>query len=647
MMTAERFRQVRNVFDAALEREPATRVAFLEEACHGDQELKNEVEGLLAEHDQTGGWLDASVPPPAARRLEGRRIGPYEILRALGEGGMGAVYLAVRADGAFRKLVALKIVRPEAASAEVLRRFQQEREILASLDHPNIARILDGGETDDGLPYLVIEYVDGKPIDAYCDERRLSVKERLKLYEAVCSAIRYAHEKHVVHRDLKPSNILVTEDGTVKLLDFGIAKLLAASDGATLLLTRSDLRLMTPEYASPEQVRGEPITASSDVYTLGVVLYELLTGRRPYRMRSRIYNEIVRTICEEPPTRPSAAVTQRGKAPDPGSAPEALSWARGASPGGLRHELSGNLDGVLLKALEKDPLRRYGSVQDLSADLSRHLQGEPVRARRNVLLYGVGNFVRRHPWWILGLAAFALAWWNGLVVVSKPVWIGLGAFAAIGVGFLILSRDVGWSTARKHLASMMKIMGVTYLVMALVFSLAPRGLRSVVGMTVQGVCGAWFWYMLLRWPSRVKRLGPLLVDASRRTLRWLSWLCILMSGLLIGDTAVEWTDQSAKDVVRVFSMLGFFLCVGLVGRAAEIRERGLAIGGMFIRWDELASYAWEPNLGETDTLRLGLSGPWRWVPCKMWVKPELRPQVEDVLGRQLTEWPGGSQPHPL
>jgi serine/threonine protein kinase len=647
MMTAERFRQVRNVFDAALERDPAARVAFIEEACHGDQELKNEVEGLLATHDQTADWLDASVPQPATRRLEGRRIGPYEILRALGEGGMGAVYLAVRADGAFRKLVALKIVRPEAASAEVLRRFQQEREILASLDHPNIARILDGGETDDGLPYLVMEYVDGKPIDAYCDEHRLSLTERLKLYEAVCSAIRYAHEKHVVHRDLKPSNILVTEDETVKLLDFGIAKLLAASDGATLLRTRSDSRLMTPEYASPEQVRGEPITASSDVYTLGVVLYELLTGRRPYRMRSRIYHEIVRTICEEPPTRPSAAVTRRGEAPGPGSAPEALSWTRRASPGGLRHELSGNLDGVLLKALEKDPLRRYGSVQDLSADLRRHLQGEPVRARSNVLLYGLGDFVRRHPWWILGLAAFALAWWNGTIVVSKPIWISLFVFAAIGSGFLILSRDVGRSTARKHTAFVIKIMAVTLLVLALVISLAPRGLRLGVGMTVQCVGGAWFWYMLLRWPSRVIRLGPLLLDASRRTLRWLSWLCILLSGLLIGDTAVEWTGQSAKDLLRVVSMVGMLLCVGLLGRKAEIHERGLAIGGTFIRWDELASFVWEPNLGETDTLRLHLSGPWRWMPCKMWVKPELRPQVEDVLGRQLKEWPGGSQPHAL
>jgi eukaryotic-like serine/threonine-protein kinase len=270
-MTAQRFRQIRNVFDALMEREPAARTAFLEEACQGDEELRSEVKRLMEAHEQPTGWLDKGPDAIAPRRLEGRRIGPYEILRELGAGGMGEVYMAARADGVFRKLVAIKIVQSEAASPEALRRFQQEREILASLDHPNIARILDGGSTEEGLPYLVMEYVEGKRIDEYCDEHRLSVNERFRLLAAVFSAIRYAHEKRVVHRDLKPSNILVTADGTVKLLDFGIAKLLPGAED-TISLTRSNLLAMTPEYASPEQIRGEAVTPLSDVYSLGVLV---------------------------------------------------------------------------------------------------------------------------------------------------------------------------------------------------------------------------------------------------------------------------------------------------------------------------------------------------------------------------------------
>ena len=224
-MQAERFRQIRNLFDATLERGQESRNAFLQEACQGDEELLMEVGKLLAAHGEPTAWIDESVLGEPAPRLEGRRIGPYEILRQLGEGGMGSVYLAGRADGAYRRVVALKIVRPAAATTEVLRRFQREREILASLDHPNIARITDGGTTDDGLPYLVMDYIEGETIDAYCDHHRLDLKARLKLFRDVCSAVQYAHDHHVVHRDLKPTNVLVTREGVVKLLDFGIAKL--------------------------------------------------------------------------------------------------------------------------------------------------------------------------------------------------------------------------------------------------------------------------------------------------------------------------------------------------------------------------------------------------------------------------------------
>ena len=249
-MKAERFRQIRNVFDAAMEREPEARTAFLKAACQGDEELLVEVGRLLIAHGEPTAWIDEDVLGARVTRLEGRRVGPYEVLRQLGEGGMGAVYLAARADGAFRKQVALKIVQGQFPGEAALVRFQREREILASLDHPNIARILDGGTTDDGLPYLVMEYVEGEPIDAYCDAQRLEVAGRLRLFRDVCTAVQYAHQHQVIHRDIKPANVFVTPDGTVKLLDFGIAKLVrSVPNGPTL--TRTDLLAMTPEVRQP------------------------------------------------------------------------------------------------------------------------------------------------------------------------------------------------------------------------------------------------------------------------------------------------------------------------------------------------------------------------------------------------------------
>jgi eukaryotic-like serine/threonine-protein kinase len=287
-MTPERYRQIRNLFEAVVERPPEGRGEFLAEACAGDEELRAEIEGLLAAHAHDTDLLTApAIPAWNPQRLEGRRIGPYAVLREIGHGGMGTVYLAARADRAFHKQVALKVVRAEAGSEEVLRRFQQECEILATLDHPNFARLLDGGSTLEGLPYFVMEYVAGEPIDTYCDRHKLNVAQRLELFRSVCAAVEYAHRKGIAHRDLKPGNILVTAEGTPKLLDFGIAKILRDSENQTVYLTRSGLHLMTPEYASPEQVRGERITALTDVYSLGIILYELLTGHRPYRMRDR------------------------------------------------------------------------------------------------------------------------------------------------------------------------------------------------------------------------------------------------------------------------------------------------------------------------------------------------------------------------
>ncbi|MFQ5572546.1 MAG: serine/threonine-protein kinase, partial [Rhodothermales bacterium] len=313
-MTSDRWLQIQAVFQEALEHEPPQRAAFLDEACRENPDLRAEVVALLEADAQAGTFLEDTPLPrpeaPEATPFEGRQIGPYRLIHELGQGGMGAVYLAERTDGHFQQQVAIKLVRSDRGGRAIRQRFRYERQILARLNHPNIARLYDGGVTDEGLPYLVMEYVDGLPIDTYCDTHRLSTRERLHLFHTVGTAVQYAHQNLVVHRDLKPSNILVTETGTVKLLDFGIAKLLdeEATQSDEVPLTRTGMRVMTPEYASPEQVRGEPITTAADVYALGVILYELLTGHRPYQIRGLSLGETERVICEEEPARPSTAV---------------------------------------------------------------------------------------------------------------------------------------------------------------------------------------------------------------------------------------------------------------------------------------------------------------------------------------------------
>src|SRR5690606_20871585 len=290
-----------------------------------------------------------------------------------------------RDDGQFRKAVAVKLVRRGLEDPQALRRFRHERQILAALEHPNIDRLLDGGVSDDGRPYLVMEHVEGEPLDRYCDARRLPVEARLALFTAVCEAVRYAHRNLVVHRDLKPGNILVTGDGTVKLLDFGIAKLLEADDDADdVPLTRTGLRPMTPEYAAPEQIRGEAVTTATDVYALGVVLYELLTGRRPYTAATTSLYETERAVLEQAPERPSTAVLKAGDRADD----------RGASPKALHRRLRGDLDTLLLTALRKEPERRYPSADALADDIRRHLEGRPLTARGDTFGYRLATFAR-------------------------------------------------------------------------------------------------------------------------------------------------------------------------------------------------------------------------------------------------------------
>jgi eukaryotic-like serine/threonine-protein kinase len=352
--------------------------------------------------------------------IEGQRFGAYQVIREIGRGGMGAVYLAARADDHFNKLVALKILRADFNAQEVLNRFRHERQILASFDHPNIAGLLDGGSTPDGEPYFVMDYVEGTPIDQYCDSHSLTVPERITLFRQVCSAVQYVHQNLIVHRDLKPSNILVTAEGTPKLLDFGIAKILKPEMMPTMVdATRAEERVMTPAYASPEQVRGEPITTASDIYSLGVVLFELFTGRRPYRMKSNTAHELARVICEEEPDKPSTAITRTDRGtPQPPPQIAELSRKRSTEPDRLERRLKGDLDNILLKAMRKEPQRRYASVEQFSEDLYRHLANLPVSAHEDSFRYRAEKFVRRNVVAVSAGTVAVLSLLAGLIVTT-------------------------------------------------------------------------------------------------------------------------------------------------------------------------------------------------------------------------------------
>jgi eukaryotic-like serine/threonine-protein kinase len=403
------WQRIEALFYEALEHAPAAREAFLASACGSDLDLRREIDSLLAASDKTLGFIQRPLQE-AARSLDdrseitsGRQIGSYRLLGVLGEGGMGRVYLAARADDLYKQQVAIKLMHAGfAQTRRMLLRFGAERQILANLNHPNIARLLDGGVSD-GLPYLVMEYVDGVPIDEYCRQHGLGIESRLKLFCTVCRAVEYAHKNLVVHRDIKPGNILVAADGTPKLLDFGIAKLLA--DGTDLTRTRTGERMMTPEYASPEQVRGDSITTSTDVYALGVLLYELLSGRRPFHIETTSPIEIARVICEQTPTAPSIV----GKE-NPDTAPPDAS-----------RKLSGDLDNIVLMAMRKEPARRYVSVGQFAEDIEAFLGGYPVRARTDTWGYRSGKFVRRHR------AAFVATIIVAIALVGFS--IGMGLFA--------------------------------------------------------------------------------------------------------------------------------------------------------------------------------------------------------------------------
>jgi serine/threonine protein kinase len=425
-MKAERWGEIKPILAAILETEPADRTEALERLCGDDAALRREVEAFLAHEKRAGADLNTAVVPGALLRLDletsPEAIGPYRVLRELGRGGMGVVYLGERADGEYRKQVAIKLITSvhnwtsNRAASDPLgmeRRFRRERQILAQFEHPGIARMLDGGATAEGQPYFVMEHVEGLPLLEYCDARHLPVAARLTLFLSICDAVAHAHRRLIVHRDLKPGNILVTPDGVAKLLDFGLARVLNPendTDHDAADITQA-APMMTPAYASPEQIRGELYSVSGDVYSLGVIFYELLSSQRPYQLPTASLAEIVRVVCEQAPAPLSRAPIS-----------DAAAANRSMRPDRLLRRLEGDLEQIAAKALEKDPGQRYASVDDFAADVRRHLTGVPVRARPATFAYRAAKLFQRHRVAIpAGLLAAVLiltfagaAWWEAV-----------------------------------------------------------------------------------------------------------------------------------------------------------------------------------------------------------------------------------------
>ncbi len=405
---AARWKTLERLFNEALDRAPDQRAAYLAAACGDDTELRHEVERLLAANAVESMEISRIVAEGAAeaaavveRAQAGARVGPWQLVRELGRGGMGAVWLAERADAEYKGHAAIKLIRPDRAGRGLIRRFLSERQILADLHHPNIAQLLGGGTTQDGRPWLAMEYIEGEPIDAFCNRRRLDVERRIDLFRKVCAAVQFAHANLVVHRDIKPANILVTEDGTPKLLDFGIAKILDPVAAFTAVETATGAQLLTPPYASPEQIRGGPVSTATDGYSLGVVLYELLTGRLPYRVDGELPHQLAEAILAQDPEPPSRAVTQppgttRPRAPTEPTTTRDVAAERGTTVERLRRRLSGDLDTILLTALRKEPDRRYASVERFAEDLRRYRERLPVTARPDTWRYRAGKFVKRN-----------------------------------------------------------------------------------------------------------------------------------------------------------------------------------------------------------------------------------------------------------
>jgi serine/threonine protein kinase len=434
-MNPERWQKIETLFETALAHAPDARAAYLSQTCDGDQALRAEVESLIESHEKANLFFRSPVFKDGLKvfidgakdAMAGARIGPYKIIREIGRGGMGTVFLASRADEQYESRVAIKLIKRGMDTDEILSRFRKERQILANLAHPNIARLLDGGMTSESLPYFVMEYIEGRPIDEYCEERCLSIEERLRLFLSACSAVSYAHQHLVIHRDLKPINIIVTREGVPKLLDFGIAKVLRASPHQTTEVTARMMRVMTPEYASPEQIRGERITTATDIYSLGVILYELLTGHRPSRLKDHGHSKAAGAVREEEPLKPSIAVNRfnvlarrRDSTPSLTNTPEEfLGATRDSHVEKPRSRLRGDLDNIVRMAMRKDSQRRYSSVEQFSEDIRRYLEGLPVIARKDTFSYRAAKFIKRHR---VGVAAACLIFLTLLGGIIATTW---------------------------------------------------------------------------------------------------------------------------------------------------------------------------------------------------------------------------------
>ncbi|HTZ97353.1 MAG TPA: serine/threonine-protein kinase [Terriglobales bacterium] len=433
-MNPERWQRVKNLLARAVEIDPAERAAYLDDSCSGDVSLRQDVENLLLDYDAANSeFLDesdlAALASSALADHEnlwiGRRVGPYQIVEQIGAGGMGEVYRAFRADDQYRKEVALKVVRAGGDSSFILSRFKTERQILATLDHPNIARLFDGGTTEEGVPYLVMELIEGQPITEYCDSHQLSLADRLALFLQVCAAVQYAHQRLIIHRDIKPGNILVTMEGVPKLLDFGIAKIVEVKpDSEISERTLTMFRLLTPQYASPEQVKGEPITTASDVYSLGVVLYELLSGCSPYPKLNSA-SQLAQFVCEGEPLKPSVALMEdAGRASTGTGAP----GPQMANADKLARHLKGDLDNIALVALRKEPQRRYSSVEQFAEDIRRYLGNLPVVARKDTAGYRISKFLTRHKAGVAAVTAIAAILVLGFIVTVQEARIARRRF---------------------------------------------------------------------------------------------------------------------------------------------------------------------------------------------------------------------------
>jgi tetratricopeptide (TPR) repeat protein len=404
-MQADRWERIKEVFSGAAERDSTARRAYLEEACEGDSALRAEVESLLQAHDATGDFIERPAAPrafeldrdPPRPSWIGRRVGAYRIVAEIGRGGMSEVFRGVRADDEYHKEVAVKVLLPGYATGSLVERFKAEKQFLATLDHPNIARILDGGSTDEGLPYLVMDYIKGQPIDAYSRNRKLTVRERLELFRTLCSAVQYVHQHLMVHGDLKCNNVLVTDEGSVRLLDFGVARLIHTAANAARYEMPGPIAL-TPEYASPEQIHGGVVSTASDVYSLGVMLYRLLTGVLPHGAAGGLPHELAGSRGERAPDLPSVVVANSG--------------------GSSARELAGDLDSIVMLALHADPASRYPSVERLNGDINLYLQGFPVAARPPGMPYKLVKFCGRHRAGIAAIGLFVLTLMGGIVATS-------------------------------------------------------------------------------------------------------------------------------------------------------------------------------------------------------------------------------------